>query len=126
MESPIKTVRISQTGAERLNQLKRVTKIPHMNTLCRWALCYSLAESSIPSPVKLESDSKIEIAWDTFGGENADLLLAALKVRCHRDGLPGDEETLKTQFSLHLHRGLAYLAEQEELTDIEQLVKLAV
>jgi DNA sulfur modification protein DndE len=123
MESPIKTVRITQTGEEQLNKLKRITKINNWNILCRWALCRSLAESSIPSPVVLKTDSKIEMSWDTFGGEIADTLLIALKQRCYRDGLALDRETLKKQFTLHLHRGLSYLAGDESLDRIEKLVK---
>jgi DNA sulfur modification protein DndE len=122
MERPIKTVRITQAGEEQLNKLKRTTKINNWNILCRWALCRSLAESSIPSPVVLKTDSKIEMSWDTFGGEIADTLLIALKQRCYQDGLALDRETLKKQFNLHLHRGLSYLAGDESLDSIEKLV----
>lgn len=124
MESPIKIVRVTQAGEEQLNKLKRLTKINNWNILCRWALCRSLAEPSIPSPVVLKTDSKIEIAWDTFGGEIANTLLIALKQRCYQDGLDLDRDTLRQQFNLHLHRGLGYLAGDESINSIEKLVKL--
>ncbi|VEP18342.1 conserved hypothetical protein [Hyella patelloides LEGE 07179] len=124
MESPIKTVRVSQAGEENLNKLKRATKITQWNILCRWALCCSLKEISIPSPVAIKTDSHIEIAWDTFGGEIADVLLIALKQRCYQDGLNLDRDTLRKQFTLHLHRGLGYLAGNEDLDSIEKLVQL--
>ena len=123
MESPIKTVRISQQGEEQLNKLKRVTRIERWNILCRWALCRSLAESTPPSPIEIKTDSNIEIAWDTFGGEIADILLIALKQRCDRDGLNLDRDTLRKQFTLHLHRGLAYLSSDEKIDGVEELVK---
>ena len=124
MESPIKTVRISQAGEEQLNKLKRTTKITQWNILCRWALCRSLAEPTAPSSVAIKTDSKVEIAWDTFGGEIADILLIALKQRCYQDGLSLDSETLKKQLILHLHRGLGYLTSGDELDSIEKLVEL--
>ena len=124
MESPVKIVRISQAGEEQLTKLKRATKITQWNTLCRWALCRSLAEPTVPSLVAIKTDSKIEIAWDTFGGEIADILLIALKQRCYQDGLSLDSETIKKQLALHLHRGLSYLVSGDDLDSIEDLVKL--
>ena len=124
MESPIKTVRISQTGEEQLNKLKRVTKIDNWNILCRWALCRSLKEASIPSAMNVKTQKTVEMSWDTFGGEIANVLLIALKQRCDRDGLSLDNDTLRQQFNLHLHRGIAYLAGDESLDSIEKLVQL--
>jgi len=43
-----------------------------------------------------------------FWGEISDILLIALKQRCHNDNLGTEHETLAIQF--HLHRGIAYLA----------------
>ena len=126
MDSPIKQVRISKIAEEQLNKLKRNTKIKQWNILCRWALCRSLAESSIPSPVPIKTDSKVEIAWDTFGGEMADILLIALKQRCYQDELGTDEATLKEQFTLHLHRGIGYLAGDNNLNNIENLIGMAM
>ena len=124
MESPIKTVRISPTGAEQLTKLKRVTKIDNWNILCRWALCRSLQETTPPSLMAIKTNSSIEMSWETFGGEIADILLITLKQRCYQDGLDLGRDTLRKQFTLHLHRGLAYLAGDEDLDSIEKLVKL--
>jgi DNA sulfur modification protein DndE len=63
-----------------------------------------------PSPVPIPADSNVELTWRVFGGEMSDILLIALKQRCHNDGLSLDKETLATQFRLHLHRGIGYLA----------------
>ena len=122
MESFIERIRISQTAEEQLIKLKRSTKIKQWNILCRWALCRSLAEPSIPSPVKIKTDSKVEMTWNIFGGEIADILLIALKQRCHQDGLATDKNTLKQQLTLHLHRGISYLAGDVKIRHIEDLV----
>ena len=126
METPIERIRLSQTAKERLSKLKRITKIDQWNILCRWALCRSLAEPSIPSPVPIPADSNVEMTWNVFGGEIADALLIALKQRCHQDGLDTDKETLKQQFRLHLHRGIGYLAGEPDLKKIEDLISIVV
>lgn len=126
MDSLIERVRISQTAEDQLTKLKRTTQIKQWNVLCRWALCRSLAEPSLPSPVAIKTDSKVEIAWNVFGGEIADILIIALKQRCHQDGLATDRETLQQQFILHLHRGIGYLAGDNNLNDIEDLIAIAL
>jgi DNA sulfur modification protein DndE len=122
MNNPIERVRISSTAEEQLIKLKRSTKIKQWNILCRWAFCRSLAEPSIPSPVPIKTDSKVEMTWNVFGGEIADILLIALKQRCYQDRLAIDQDTLKQQFILHLHRGIGYLAGDAEIKQIEDLV----
>ena len=125
MEPPVDRVRLSQTAKEQLSKLKRITKIEQWNILCRWALCRSLAESSIPSPVPIPSDSNVELTWNVLGGEISDILVIALKQRCDQDGLGTEKETLATQFRLHLHRGIGYLAGDLNIKKIEDLIAIA-
>ena len=126
MDNPIERVRISKTAEDQLVKLKRNTKIKQWNILCRWAFCRSLAEPSIPSPVPIKTDSKVEIAWNVFGGEIADILLISLKQRCYQDGIEISNDTLKQQFALHLHRGIGYLAGDNEIRQIEDLVEIGL
>jgi DNA sulfur modification protein DndE len=126
MENPIERIRLSTTAKEQLIKLKRITKIEQWNILCRWAFCCSLAEPSIPSPVPISADSNVEMTWNVFGGEIADILLLALKKRCDRDGLETNQATLKTQFRLHLHRGIGYLAGESDFKNINDLVSIAL
>ncbi|NEO65267.1 MAG: DNA sulfur modification protein DndE, partial [Moorea sp. SIO4G2] len=110
MQPPINQITLSQTAKDQLIKLKRQTKIPQWNVLCRWAICRSLAEPTMPSPVPIPADSNLELTWSVMAGDMADLLLIALKQRCHNDGLSFEPETLGNQFRLHLHRGIGYLA----------------
>jgi DNA sulfur modification protein DndE len=126
MEIPIERFRLSQSARNQLIKLKQYTKIDQWNILCRWAFCRSLAEPSIPSPIPIPADSNVELTWRVFGGELCDLLLIALKQRCHNDGLGTDKETLAQQFRLHLHRGIGYLAGDPHLKKIEHLVTLVL
>lgn len=126
MEPPTNRIVLSQTAKEQLTKLKRNTKIDQWNILCRWAFCRSLAEPTIPSPVPIPADSNVEMNWRVFGGELSDILLIALKQRCHNDGLETDKETLASQFRLHLHRGIGYLAGEQNMKKIEDLIQIAL
>ena len=119
-------VRLSQSARDQLVKLKRLTGISQWNVLCRWALCISLAEPTIPQAIKIPADSNVEMTWKVFAGRHAESYLAALKARCLKDGLGTDAETLTQQFRLHLHRGVAYLAANRRLRKIEDLVALAL
>ncbi len=126
MESPIDRIKLSQSAKDQLTKLKRHTKIDQWNILCRWAFCCSLAEPTIPSLIPIPADSNVELTWRTFGGDIADILLIALKQRCYNDGLGCDQETLVTQFRLHLHRGIGYLAGDPNIKKIEDLIAIAL
>lgn len=126
MEPPIDRIRLSQTAKDQLIKLKRVTKIDQWNILCRWAFCHSLAEPAIPSPVPISADSNVEMSWRVFGGEMSDILLLALKQRCHNDNLGTEHETLAVQFRLHLHRGISYLAGDPNIKKMEDLISVAL
>ena len=119
-------IKLSQTAKDQLIKLKRVTGLEHWNVLCRWALCISLAEHSIPPDTKIPADSNVEMSWKVFGGRYADLYLALVKERCLRDGLRTDPDTLAQQFRLHLHRGIAYLAGNKKLRKIDDLIGLSL
>jgi DNA sulfur modification protein DndE len=122
---PIETIRVSKKGRDQLLTLKRHTKIPTQNILCRWAFCVSLSDPSPTRPHKIPTDSPLEMTWRVFGGPHHELYLGLLKHRVRRDGLPSDQETLTTQFRLHLHRGLARLAGTKSLRCIRDLVSFA-
>jgi DNA sulfur modification protein DndE len=47
-----------------------------------------------------------------------------LKERCQRDGLGVAEDVLVSQFRLHLHRGISYLASPQTIRSIGDLIRL--
>ena len=122
----IEHVRISRHAKDQLLKLKRTTGIMNWNVLCRWALCTSLAEPSIPSAANIVTDSNVDMTWKVFGGDHADLYLALLKVRCERDGLPVTNEVVAAQFRLHLHRGISYLAADKNIRNVTDLLRRAI
>lgn len=121
----IEHIQLSQQAKDQLIRLKRITGIGSWNVLCRWGLCASLAEPSIPPIKRIPADSNVEMSWRVFAGHHSDLYLGLLKERCLQDRLGTDDETVALQFRLHLHRGISYLAGNRELCGIEDLISLA-
>ncbi|NES05363.1 MAG: DndE family protein, partial [Okeania sp. SIO2F4] len=74
------------------------------------------------SPVPIPADSNLELTWRIFGGKFSDILLLALKQRCYNEGIGIDQETLASQFRLHLHRGIGYLAGNQNIKKMEDLI----
>lgn len=123
---PIERVQVSKQAKDQLVRLKRRTGIKNWNVVCRWALCVSLAEESIPPDTRIPMDSNVEMTWKTFGGTYHDVYTALLRERCQRDGLGNDDDTLAKYFRLHLHRGIGYLAGIKGLRSISDLMQLGL
>ena len=83
------------TGAYAHYSNHHPTGIQNWNVLCRWALCWSLAEPSVPGGVDPLSDSNVEMDWSTFAGEYSEIYEAIIRQRCINDGLGDDEKTLR-------------------------------
>ena len=122
----VKQIKLPIQSKEKLSRLKGKTKIQNWNVLCRWALCFSLSEKTIPADNELPADSNLEMSWHTFSGENHEIFEALVKARCIEDGLPTDNETLAKYFRLHLNRGIAYLAGTNVVNSLEDLLKIAI
>jgi len=122
----VKQVRLSQQAKEQLSRLKGKTGISHWNVLCRWAICMSLAEPTLPPDIDISTDSNVEISWHVFAGEYHELYAALMVQRCKRDGFGIEPETLAKQFKLHLHRGIAYASASSFIKSIDDLTALAV
>lgn len=123
MAAPVEHIRLSQQAKDQLLKLKRKTGIQNWNVLCRWAFCISLAEPGVPPTAKIPADSSVEMTWKVFGGTYADVYLALLKQRCQQDNLGTSDEVLASQFRLHLHRGIGYLAADRQLPSISSLLR---
>ena len=98
--------KLSQPERERLIRVKAKTGVQSWSALCRWALCWSLAEPSVPAGTDPLSDSSVELDWPGLGGAHSEIYAAILRQRCLRDGLGDDDETLLRYFRLHLNRGI--------------------
>ena len=122
----VDTVRVDERAKTQLTTLKRRTGIKNWNVLCRWALCVSLAEASMPADQEVGTLSNVEMSWSTFGGQAADIYAAIVRARCEADGIPQTADALAKQFRLHLHRGISYLVGTEDTKTLSGLISLAI
>ena len=118
----VKQIRLSQQAKDNLSRLKGKTGIQNWNILCRWALCYSLSEKTIPTDLELPSDSNLEMSWYTFAGEYNELYDALMKEWCIEMGLPTDENSVSKYFRLNLERGIAHLCGTGFIKSIDDLL----
>ena len=122
----VKQVRLSQQSKDHLSRLKGKTGIKNWNVLCRWALCYSLSEHTVPTDIPLVADSNLEMSWVTFTGEYYELYEALIKAWCIKMGLPTDDETLTKYFRLNLERGIAHLSGTGFIKSLDDLLNLSI
>ena len=122
----IKQIRLSNQAKDKLSRLKGKTGIKNWNILCRWALCYSLKEGSIPTDIQIIQDSNLEMSWFTFSGEDSDLYEALIIAWCKSKDLPLDHDTVSKYFKLHLERGISYLCGTNFIKSINDLLELAI
>lgn len=122
----VKQIRVSQHSKEKLSRLKGKTGIKNWNILCRWALCYSLSENTIPTDINIPNDSNLEMSWYTFAGEYSEVYDALMKAWCIRMELPTDNDTLAKYFHLNLERGIAHLSGTGFIKNLGELLELAV
>lgn len=120
----VKQIRLSQQSKEKLSRLKGKTGIKNWNILCRWALCYSLAEETIPTDIPIAADSNLEMSWYTFTGEYNEVYESIIKAWCLRMGLPTDEATLAKYFKLNLERGIMHLCGTGFIKSLDDLLAL--
>lgn len=122
----VKQIRISNISKDRLGRLKGKTGIKNWNILCRWALCYSLSENTMPTDLPIVTDSNVEMSWYTFGGEYSDIYEALMIAWCKKMNLPTDENILAKYFKLHLERGIAHLSGTNFIKNLDDLISLAI
>lgn len=122
----VKQIRLSQQAKDQLSRLKGKTGIKNWNILCRWALCYSLSEGTVPTDIELPADSNLEMSWYTFGGEYSEIYEALVRAWCIKHRLPIDDSTVAKYFRLNLERGIAHLSGTGFIKSIDDMIKLAI
>ena len=118
----IKQIKLSQKEKDKLIRIKTKTGIEAWNVICRWALCISIADKTIPFGPDVPSDSNVEMTWLTFAGEYHEVYEELIRVRCLKDGLSDDTETLYRYFRLHLNRGINHYSSRDVLKSIHDLI----
>lgn len=110
----IDRIRLTAAAKIQLSTLKRKTGIEHYNSICRHALCVSLANASMPPEEDFNFNGGVEIDWRIFTGGHEALYLNLILLRIQQDGVDANLETVRKACACHLHRGLSYLASKED------------
>src|SRR5690554_4193485 len=109
----IDTIRLSEKQKQQLIVLKKKTGIENWNVLCRWALCMSLADPTVPPKEDIPSDSNVEMTWKTFAGEYADAYFAILNEAFFKQNSQLGCSHRIEFFKLHLNRGINLYTKQK-------------
>lgn len=117
----IDRLRLTASAKNQLVTLKRKTGIEHNNSLCRHALCLSLANPTMPPAEDFNFSGGLEIDWRTCTSGNEHLYENLILIRLQNDSLPTDVETVRQMMCRHIHRGLSYLASKNELDLTQQI-----
>lgn len=104
----IDIIRLSEKQKQQLIILKRKTGIENWNVLCRWALCMSLADPTVPPKEDIPSDSNVEMTWKTFAGEYSDVYLSLLIEVFQKYAKKNEGITFNDFLKLHLNRGISF------------------
>lgn len=110
----IDRIRLTPAAKVQLSTLKRRYNIEHYNTLCRYALCLSLKTPGQMVDENFSFSGGLEIDWKTLTGGNESVFLNLVIVWMQANGQPCEEENLRRNVHLHLHRGLSFLAGRDE------------
>lgn len=122
----LKQIKLSAKAKDSLVRLKTRTGLTNWNVLCRWALCYSLHEDTVPINLPVKEYSNVEMSWQTFAGEYSEIYEALIKQWCMNHKLGTDDQTLALYFRLHLERGISHLAGTGLIKSIDDLVGKAL
>lgn len=122
----VRQIRLSGQSKEKLGRLKGKTGIKNWNVLCRWALCYSLHEGTVPTDIPINADSNLEMSWYTFSGEFNEVYEALVIEWCIEKDIEPTEENLSKYFKLHLERGISYLVGTNFIKNLDDLLNLAL
>ncbi|MFQ2123072.1 DNA sulfur modification protein DndE [Aeromonas jandaei] len=117
----IDNIRLSEKAKQQLIVIKRKTGIENWNVLCRWALCLSLAEESIPPFEDIQTDSSVEMTWKVFSGEWNTIIKSLFIYRVQNDNIQISQA--ENYFKIHLHRGISYLTQKISENNLDYLFK---
>ena len=119
-------IKLSNSSKDKLSRLKGKTGIKNWNVLCRWALCYSISEDSVPTDIPINADSNVEMSWYTFAGEFSEIFEALIIEWCYSKGIEPTNENVIKYFRLHLERGISYLSGTNFIKSLDDLLNLAL
>ena len=122
MDLTIDILRTSSNVKSSLTRIKTITGISNWNIICRWALCLSLKQTSLPREVEEKLDG-VEIDFDTLVGKNKSIYTQLLINNLVTHNVAVDKKNLTKYLYAHVNRGVNIIY-TNKLKDISGLFNL--
>ena len=120
MDLTIDILRTSSNVKNSLTRIKTITGISNWNIICRWALCLSLKQTSLPREVEEKLDG-VEIDYDTLVGKNKSIYTQLLINNLVTHNVAVDKKNLTKYLYAHVNRGVNIIY-TNKLKDISGLM----
>tara|TARA_B100001564_G_scaffold80127_1_gene64325 strand:- start:488 stop:865 length:378 start_codon:yes stop_codon:yes gene_type:complete len=120
MDLTIDILRTSSNVKSSLTRIKTITGISNWNIICRWALCLSLKQTSLPREVEEKLDG-VEIDYDTLVGKNKSIYTQLLINNLVTHNVAVDKKNLTKYLYAHVNRGVNIIY-TNKLKDISELM----
>ena len=105
-----------------LSSIKRVTGIEYWNVICRWALCISLKQKSLPRLVEEKLDG-VEIDYDVFVGKNNSIYTQLLINNLIKHNIEITKSNVYKYLYAHVNRGVSILY-NKKMKSIKDLLSI--
>ena len=122
MDLTIDNLKTSTNLKNSLTRIKTNTGIANWNVICRWALCLSLKQTSLPREVDEKLDG-VEIDYDILVGKNKTIYTQLLINNLISHKVEIDKKNLTKYLYAHVNRGVNIIY-TNKLKDISGLFKL--
>jgi len=120
MDLTIDILRTSSNVKSSLTRIKTITGISNWNIICRWALCLSLKQTSLPREVEEKLDG-VEIDYETLVGKNKSIYTQLLINNLVAHKVTVDKKNLTKYLYAHVNRGVNIIY-TNKLKDISGLM----
>tara|TARA_B100001996_G_C18575873_1_gene560318 strand:+ start:484 stop:861 length:378 start_codon:yes stop_codon:yes gene_type:complete len=123
MDVKIETLRTTTNVKNLLTRIKGVTGIQYWNVICRWGLCLSIKQSTLPRIVEEKLDG-IEIDYDVFVGKNKIIYTQLLINDLQKHKIEITKENLYKYLYAHVNRGVSiiYNYKMKNISDLASLL----
>ena len=123
MDVKIETLRTTTNVKNLLTRIKGVTGIQYWNVICRWGLCLSIKQSTLPRIIEEKLDG-IEIDYDVFVGKNKIIYTQLLINDLQKHKIEITKENLYKYLYAHVNRGVSiiYNYKMKSISDLASLI----
>ena len=123
MDVKIETLRTTTNVKNLLTRIKAFTGIQYWNVICRWGLCLSIKQSTLPRIIEEKLDG-IEIDYDVFVGKNKTIYTQLLINDLQKHKIEITKENLYKYLYAHVNRGVSiiYNYKMKSISDLASLI----